>query len=55
MAMGKRRPRQEELFVATADLAPSAGHPFYQALNRLQGRCIQFRDSTLFIVSTPEA
>jgi len=35
MAMGKRQPRQEELFIATADLTPSAGHPFYQALNRL--------------------
>lgn len=35
MAMGKRKPRQEELFVTTADLTPSAGHPFYQALNRL--------------------
>ncbi|HEV8121796.1 MAG TPA: transposase [Candidatus Polarisedimenticolia bacterium] len=35
MAMGKRRPRQEELFIPTADLTPSAGHPFYQALNRL--------------------
>jgi transposase len=35
MAMGKRKPRQEELFIATADLTPSAGHPFYQTLNRL--------------------
>jgi len=35
MAMGRRQPRQEELFIATADLTPSAGHPFYQTLNRL--------------------
>jgi transposase len=35
MAMGKRKPRQEELFIATADLTPSASHPFYQTLNRL--------------------
>lgn len=35
MAMGKRKPRQEELFIATEQLAASAGHPFYQTLNRL--------------------
>src|SRR5215207_7048344 len=35
MAMGKRKPRQEALFVATDQIAPSAGHPFYQTLNRL--------------------
>src|SRR5215218_11431266 len=35
MAMGKRKPRQEELFIAAADLTPSASHPFYQTLNRL--------------------
>jgi transposase len=35
MAMGRRQPRQDELFIATADLTPSAGHPFYQTLNRL--------------------
>src|SRR5215207_2782033 len=35
MAMGKRKPRQEALFVATDQIAPSAGHPFYQKLNQL--------------------
>jgi transposase len=36
MAMGRRkRERQESLFVSTADLPKSAGHPFYRALNRL--------------------
>ena len=35
MAMGKRKPRQESLFVSTDRLAPSAGHPFYQKLNEL--------------------
>jgi transposase len=35
MAMGKRKPRQESLFVTTDQLAPSAGHPFYQKLNAL--------------------
>ena len=35
MAMGKRKPRQESLFVSTDRLAPSAGHPFYQKLNAL--------------------
>ena len=35
MAMGKRKPRQESLFVAADRLALSAGHPFYQRLNAL--------------------
>ena len=35
MAMGKRKARQVELFVASEQLAKSPGHPFYQALNRL--------------------
>jgi IS5 family transposase len=35
MAMGKRKQRQETLFVATWGLANSAGHPFYCRLNRL--------------------
>lgn len=35
MAMGKRKPRQESLFVSTDQLTPSAGHPFYQKLNAL--------------------
>lgn len=36
MAMGRRKAeRQEVLFVPAEDLPRSAGHPFYQALNRL--------------------
>jgi transposase len=35
MAMGKRKPRQESLFIATDHLAQSAGHPFYRRLNAL--------------------
>src|SRR4051812_21586323 len=35
MAMGKRKPQQESLFIATDRLMPSAGHPFYQTLNAL--------------------
>jgi transposase len=35
MAMGKRKSRQESLFIATDRLVPSAGHPFYQKLNAL--------------------
>jgi transposase len=35
MAMGKRKPRQESLFIATDQLAQSPGHPFYQRLNGL--------------------
>jgi IS5 family transposase len=35
MAMGKRKQLQQALFVAATDLPRSAGHPFYQQLNRL--------------------
>jgi len=35
MAMGKRRQRQEALFVMAGELPKSAGHPFYQRLNAL--------------------
>jgi transposase len=35
MAMGKRRDTQHQLFVATADLPRSPGHPFYDRLNQL--------------------
>jgi transposase len=36
MAMGKRkRQRQEELWVATADLPEAPGHPFYRRLNEV--------------------
>ena len=35
MAMGKRKPVQEMLFVANNDLPRSAGHPFYVKLNGL--------------------
>src|SRR5215208_3940790 len=35
MALGKRKPRQESLFLSTDQLTPSAGHPFYQKLNSL--------------------
>ena len=35
MAMGTRdKHRQEELFIPTADLPRSAGHPFYERLNQ---------------------
>ena len=33
MALGKKKVRQEELFVATADLRKGPGHPFYTKLN----------------------
>ena len=35
MTMGKRKQRQEALFVMTEGLPKSAGHPFYQRLNAL--------------------
>ena len=52
MAMGKRKPRQESLFVAADQLADAPGHPFYQKLNTLlddagfdrwvEGKCRQY-------------
>src|SRR5258707_6139888 len=33
MAMGKRKKRQESLWVAAVELPTSPGHPFYQKLN----------------------
>jgi transposase len=52
MAMGKRRQRQESLFVMADGLPKSPGHPFYQKLNTLlaeaqfdrwlEGRCGQY-------------
>ena len=37
MAMGKRRrhARQKTMWVASTDLPQSAGHPFYERLNRV--------------------
>jgi len=35
MAMGKKKRRQETLWVAMSDLPMSPGHPFYQRLNEL--------------------
>lgn len=35
MAMGRKKGRQESLWVATSDLTRGPGHPFYQRLNRL--------------------
>jgi transposase len=33
MALGKRKPKQDELFIPTAQLATGPGHPFYAKLN----------------------
>ena len=33
MALGKREPKQEEMFIATAQVATGPGHPFYSKLN----------------------
>ncbi len=35
MALGKRAPKQDELFIATAKLATGPGHPFYSKLNEV--------------------
>jgi transposase len=35
MALGTRKPRQDELFIPTAQLATGPGHPFYTKLNEV--------------------
>src|SRR5580704_8606300 len=35
MALGKRKPKQDELFIPTAKLATGPGHPFYAKLNEV--------------------
>lgn len=35
MALGRRKGEQQEMWVATTDVARSPGHPFYRALNEL--------------------
>jgi transposase len=35
MALGKRKPKQDELFIATAKLVTGPGHPFYTKLNEV--------------------
>ena len=52
MSMGKRKQRQEALFILADDLPKSAGHPFYVKLNQLlaeakfdrwvERRCVQY-------------
>jgi transposase len=35
MALGKRKPKQEELFIPAAQMATGPGHPFYTKLNEV--------------------
>jgi transposase len=35
MSLGRRKPKQEELFIPTAKLATAPGHPFYTKLNEV--------------------
>lgn len=35
MALGKRKPQQDELFIPTAKIAAGPGHPFYSKLNQV--------------------
>ena len=35
MALGKRKPKHDELFIATANLVTGPGHPFYTKLNEV--------------------
>ncbi len=37
MALGKRQPKQPDLWIAAPDLPTAPGHPFYQKLNALLG------------------
>ncbi|MFN3327146.1 MAG: transposase [Bryobacteraceae bacterium] len=38
MAMGRRKPKQEPLFVSTSDIAKPASHPFYSKVNEVLDR-----------------
>ncbi len=38
MALGKRKPLQDELFIPTAKLSTGPGHPFYSKLNEVLGQ-----------------
>ena len=57
MAMGRRkkRVRQEQLWTPTAELPVSAGHPFYERLNRLldEKKFDDFVEDLCTRVSTP--
>lgn len=64
MSMSKHRTRhQQELWICTTDIVTPAGHPFYQALNRLldehdfdpfvEARCASFYAETLGRPSIP--
>lgn len=56
MAMGKRSAQQDPLFIVTADLPDTAGHPFYEKLNealaaiefdrRAEAACESFYDTS---------
>ena len=35
MALGRRKPKQAELFIPTAQLTTGPGHPFYSKLNEV--------------------
>lgn len=37
MALGKRKPKQDELFIATRNVVAGPGHPFYCKLNEVLG------------------
>jgi len=37
MALGKRKLKQDELFIPTAKLVRGPGHPFYAKLNEVLG------------------
>ena len=37
MALGKRKPKQDELFIPRAKVASGPGHPFYSKLNQVLG------------------
>ena len=38
MALGKRKPQQDELFIPTHKLSTGSGHPFYTKLNEVLGQ-----------------
>jgi hypothetical protein len=51
MALGKRKPKQDELFIPTAKVANGPGHPFYSKLNQVLTESIRRLKSPYSVTS----
>ena len=37
MSMGRRKPKQDELFISATQIVKGSGHPYYSKLNEFLG------------------